>query len=500
MNIKFKTSNLKALSIIYLAFPFFIFFLGWLKLPIGIGLSIVLSFGIFKTITEKTKISYIQVPLFQFIAIFAIIIFWLLFSGAGGFGYQNHDYYKHNSLMKDLATQQWPVSYQLGEGKKLLSHYLAYYLPGPGLFYALGWKYVNMANFIFTICGVILSVFWLLRFVGKYSFWVLLIFIFGSGAHIFILLYNHGFQIFNVLSENIEKHKYMFWLNCLSVNDNPINNINFMSVSDMLYWGPQHAIGCWLAIGMLVNDWADKNIKYAPFYISLIAFWAPLVLVGLAPFLLYIIVNQRFKNIFNEVNLVVAPIIFVVIAIFLTSIKTNELLHHFLFHDRTAEKISLWQQLLAYSYFLLVEVIIWWLPAYIFLQKTVMKKYNSLYWLALILLCAIPLFRYGQWNDWCTRASLPSLYIIYCMMAMAIIYSKSIKSKVYLSLIVIISAASPIVLILTSLNENGYRIKWTPPAEQFIGDLPSASVGFPVTQFVAEPDCFFYKYLAKTKQ
>jgi hypothetical protein len=499
MNIKLKVSNLKAMSIIYLAFPFFIFFLGWLKLPIGILLSVILFIGVYKTIIEKTKQNYIQIPVLQFVSIIILVSLWVLFSGAGGFGYQNHDYYKHNSLMKDLAIEHWPVSYKLAEGQKFLSHYLAYYLPGPSLFYQMGWKWINLANFIFTFSGVLLAIFWILKFVGKYSFWVIAIFIFGSGAHLFVIIYTHGFEVFDFLTNNIKTHGHLFWLNCLSINKEPINTLNFMTVTDMLYWGPQHAISCWLAIGMLLNDWMDKNIKYSPFYISLIAFWAPLVLVGLAPFLLYAIVNQRFKEVFNWVNLVIAPIIFMVIAIFLTSIKTNELIHHFIFHDRSEKGISTFSQILAYIYFLIVEVFIWWLPSYLVLQKTVMKKFNSIFWLALVLLCVIPLFRYGQWNDWCTRASLPSLYIIYCMVAMAIFYGKSKKIKLALIAICLLCSVSPISLILASLNHNGFKIKWSPPKVEFISDLPTASVGFPVDQFVADPDCFFYKYLAKNK-
>lgn len=499
MNLRININSLKIASVIYLALPYFIFFLGWLKLPIGIILSIVLLIGLYIFAKNQPKNIFSQAPLFQLICCILVVLLWVLFSGAGGFGYQNHDYYKHNSLLKDLTIQHWPVSYNLEAGQKYLSHYLAYYLPGPGLFHALGWKYVNLANFFLTLSGVFLSIFWLLRFVGKFSFWVVLIFIFGSGAHIFVLLYENGGNITSLVADNINNHKYLFWLNCLNINKEPINTINFMSVSDMLYWGPQHAIGAWLAVGLLLNDWMDKNIKFAPFYISLVAFWAPLVLVGLAPILLFVLVNEKFKGVFNLINMIIAPIIFSVIALFLTSIKVTELTQHFIFHDRSSMGISLANQVFAYLYFILVEVLIWWAPAYFVLQKTAMKKYNGLFWVVLALLITIPLFRYGQWNDWCTRASLPSLYILYCMMAMAILYAKSVKIKAFLISICAICSLSPSILMLSSLKANGFKIKWSPPAEEFIGDLPSASVGFPVDQFVADPDCLFYKYLAKSK-
>lgn len=499
MNFKFNISLLKIASILYLAFPLFIFFIGWFKLPISLFLCGLLGWGLALVIKNQQQKIFFEAPVFQIVILFSIVLFWLLISGAGGFGYQNHDYFKHNSLLKDLTDQTWPVSYNLPNGKKYLSHYLAYYLPGPALFYSLGWKYVNMANFIFTVIGVVLSVFWALRWVGKFSFWVLIIFIFGAGSHLFILLYQHGFNLPEIIVENIQNHKYLFWLNCLNVNGSPINNINFMSVSDMLYWGPQHAIACWLAMGILLNDWLDGNIRFSPFYVSLVAFWAPLVLIGIAPFLLYVLVSERFKGIFNIVNLIIAPIIFGVIALFLTSIKTNELIHHFLIHNRESDGISISQQIGAYLYFIVVEVLIWWVPSYLVLRKSSLKKYNQLFWLVLFVLLLVPFFRYGQWNDWCTRVSLPALYLLYLMMAMAIFEVKVWSKKIYLIAICVICSLSPIILMLSSLNETNYRIKWAPPKAEFIGDLPSASVGFPVEQFVADPNCLFYKYLAKTK-
>ncbi|MES2796792.1 MAG: hypothetical protein V4683_12550 [Bacteroidota bacterium] len=499
MNLKISISSLKVISVIYLAFPYFIFFLGWLKLPIGVFLSLLLLVGLYLYSKGQNDPKIPQIPLFQLIAIFLIVLLWVLFSGAGGFGYQNHDYYKHNSLLKDLTDQHWPVSYIVDSGKKFLSHYLAYYLPGPGLFASLGWKYVNMANFFLTLTGVLIAVFWLLRFVGKFSFWVLFVFILAGGAHLLILYFTHGGSLAHFLKDTIQNHGNMFWLNCLNINGQPINKINFMTVSDMLYWGPQHAISCWIGMGLLLNDWLDKNIKYSPFYISLIAFWAPLALIGIAPFLLYFLVLEKFKGIFNWVNMLIAPIIFIVIGIFLTSIKTNELIHHFLIHDRSVDGISILNQIVAYFYFLCVEVFIWWIPAFLILRKTPLKKYNGLYWLVLALLMVIPLFRYGQWNDWCTRVSLPALYVLYAMMAMAIINVKQLKIRLLLITVCLICALSPITLIMSSLNSSGFKVQWTPPVYEFIGDLPSASVGFPVDQFVADPDCFFYKYLAKTK-
>jgi hypothetical protein len=493
--IKIPISVLKILTVFYLAFPYFIFFLGWLKLPIGIFLSVTLLYGLYIfTKSQSIATPNFKISLSNLILCILIVLIWVLFSGAGGFGYQNHDYFKHNFLQFDLTKQTWPVMYHLKNGTKYLSHYLAYYLPGPAIFYGLGWKYVQLANFFLTLSGILLAIFWMLRFVGKFTFWIVLLFIFASGTQIFTLIFQNGTQSLPLILDKIRNHGFLFWMNGLGILP-----INFMSASDMLYWGPQHAISCWLAIGLLLNDWLiDKNLKHSPFYISLIAFWSPLGLIGLAPFLLVALINTKFKAIVNAVNLLIAPIVFVVIALFLTSISTTELLHHFLIHDRSADGITILSQIGAYFYFVTFEILIWWVPAYLVLKNKVNETYKLLFWTALVVLLLTPFFRYGLYNDWCTRVSLPALFVMYVMMLLAILKVESKNIRMVLLSICIVSALGPAILILSSIRSMGYRIKWEPPLEQNMQDL--SKTDFPVEQFVADPDCFFYKYIAKQKE
>jgi hypothetical protein len=491
MTIKLSIPRLKILSVVYLAFPYIIFFMGWLKQPIALALTVVLLYGLFIYQKNQAQKTIIEIPLLQLALIAGITLIWMLFSGAGGFGYQNHDYYKHNYLQYDLFLQKWPISYQVADQTKYLSHYLAYYLPGPAIFASLGWKYVQLANFIFTFSGVLLAVFWLMKFLGRFSYLALILFIFCSGLHIFILIYDHGFNLWPVMAEKIKNHGFVFWTNSLGILP-----LNFMGNSDMLYWGPQHAIATWLAIGLLINDWLlDNNLKYSPFYISLIAFWAPLVLIGLAPFLLVALISIRFKGIFNELNLIIAPIVFGVIALFLTSIETGDLLQHFIFQSKPIQSASYLSQALTYLYFITVEVLIWWAPSYLILKNHVSKQYKALFITALVVLFFTPLFRYGLYNDWCSRVSLPALFVVFSMAIMAIFISKSTPQKVLLSSLFAAASIGPIILIAGSIRYSHYKISWQPPVEKQMRNLPATD--FPIEQFVASPDEPFFKYFAK---
>ncbi len=497
--IKFKISTLKSISVIYLGFPLLIFFIGWLKLPIAILASLVLLYCLYKYVSENNSIEYETISVKNLILIIVILFIWILFSGTGGFGYQPLDYLKHNALFKDLITESWPISYQIKGKEMFLAHYLAYYLPIPTLLGGFGWKLVMLGTVLWTALGLFLSTFFWLRFIGKYSYYLVIFFILASGVQIFVLIYQYGFETGHVLLEKIRNHGYLFWLNGLTKNGTQILQITFPSNTDMLFWAPSHALPCWLGTGFLINDWKDKTLKYSPFVISLIAFWSPLVMVGMAPLLLIAILQDKNKTWLNYINLVFAPIIFGFISSFLLSINAKDLPHHLIFTDRSAtDGISLKRQIFAYCYFISMEVLIWWLPAYWIIKNNINKKIKQLFWVVLILLLTIPLFQYGVWNDWCGRVSMPTLFLFHALIAYSFVNANS-KQKLVLGAIFLLALAAPMTALLGSARNYKNNFSWAPPKYEEVKLIPEATKSWPIDQYVADKNTFFFKYLAKEK-
>ena len=73
--------------------------------------------------------------------VFLVAVVWTGLSGPGGFGNQSYDYIKHNSLLRDLTFDPWPLFYDVfnqkgrGIGPDLRRVFHALLSPG-----GVGWK------------------------------------------------------------------------------------------------------------------------------------------------------------------------------------------------------------------------------------------------------------------------------------------------------------------------------------------------------------------------
>ena len=156
----------KLLSILYVSFSLIPFFLGWVKLMYGIPLLLLLLLGIYNYTRYLNFQSFQTVEKKDFFLGLLVIFIWVAFSGAGGMGFQVSDLFKSNTLLEELTKRPWPLEYDVDGEKMYLSHYLAYYLPGPTLVGFLGYKYAQLFLFFYTLMGVSLGFFWLYRFAG----------------------------------------------------------------------------------------------------------------------------------------------------------------------------------------------------------------------------------------------------------------------------------------------------------------------------------------------
>ena len=488
-------SLLKAVTVVYISFSLFPFFLGWVRPYYSIPLSVLLVFGLYqyiKNLDFRLKEFY---PQKQVIGFLIILFLWVSFSGSGGMGYQITDLYKSNTLVKELTNHSWPLEYNVEGQKMYLAHYLSYYIATPAVVGFLGFKAAQLALFIYTFIGVVLGFFWLFRFVkgNMIGFAVFMIF-FGGVATVSVLL-SQDAGIFEVLKSKILNHGYLFWLNSWETIP-----LNYMSVTDMLYWTPQHALAAFLGLGLILNDgWVDESIEYLPFKLSLLAMWSPMVLVGLFPLLVFVLLKFKLKGFWNATNLLIAPILFFVQAAYLLSIESGELVQHFIFTDMSAQGVSFTKQIGIYLYFLFFEVFIWAIPAFLIIQKSLKANEKSFLLFVVFLLCLIPLYRFGLWNDWCTRVSMGSLLVL-AIYSYKAVNSSSGWQRAVILFVAILGAKAAFIGIAGSARYAGYRPHFMSPDEQQVLSLPEICVGYPITQFVASEDTFFFTHLVKEKE
>lgn len=483
--------HLKTLSLLYAAFPLFPFFLGWIKPIIGIPLVLLLVYGIY-TYAINQKKQYYHVSLLQFIGLFLLILCWISISGAGGMGFQQSDHLKNNILARDLSNNSWPLLYIIEGKTTFLAHYLGFYLPGPAVFGKLGYRYAQFATFAYSFIGIFLGMFWVLKTSNffKWTFGIFVI-LFG-GIHIVSFLIKFQENTLTEILFRMNNHGYVFWSNSWDILP-----LNFLNLTSMTQWTPQHFIPGLLGAGILLQDGViEKNIKYSPFFLSILAFWSPLVLVGLAPYLLYFVIKGRFSKVFNHINLLVAPVIFLVVAIYFAALDSGELLKHFIFSLPQKNNFSLIEKIGTYIYFLFFEVLIWLIPIWVYLRPKLDNANKGLLSILSITICLIPLYRFGIWNDWCSRVSIASLVFLAYFTWKALNQTKP-TAKIIFSCLLLFSSLGPVIDIYGSLKHTNFSVRFMPPDEKNMATLPEICITYPVTQFVAKDDTFFYKYLAK---
>jgi hypothetical protein len=402
--IVFSDSILVKLAILYLALPYLLFFFGWLRKPIAAVLSGILLISywlVWRKIDQEGggTTSYLQGnKSWLFLAILVLGI-WLILAGAGHFADQVGDYKKHNLILSHLIHQPWPVVQHITDKNAyVLVYYLAYYLPA-GLFgKVFGLLAANVFQYFFTLLGLLLAFFFFLSFArGKKPTLAALIFILFGGMDLAGWLILKG--KFPVLGEYIYP-----WSQSLS----------YQGMTDILFFVPQQALPGWIVTGVFL--WSlthKKGFGYLIFIWSLTFLWAPWISIGLLPLLAWTLLSNlsRWKDFVTIANIVPVLVNGIVLGIYYST-NQSSLGYNGWAWDFTVPWVS------TYLVFILVEFLV--LALCIGLTLRTQKPLFSLLWVAVIPLLFIPFYHSGVFNDFCMRASIPSLTIL-MMLSMRVI-------------------------------------------------------------------------------
>lgn len=108
---------LSAATLVYLALPYFIFFLGWLRLPLALPLTALLCAALWSAVRQllpdRRSVSFRDLVPGTAVNCafgFAALVILLYISGVAGFGFQTPDWEKHFAIVNDLARNPGPCS------------------------------------------------------------------------------------------------------------------------------------------------------------------------------------------------------------------------------------------------------------------------------------------------------------------------------------------------------------------------------------------------------
>ena len=485
-----KSDIVNKIAYMYMTIPIIIFVLFWLEWYIVLPMIILLLFCVYK-IWKHEETENFSNEVFKekkkCIIILLILFFWVAISGIGKLAYQNEDHIWRNTMFESLCQYRWPVVRDiLQDGvwvERGFSYYIGFWLPAAAVGKVFGVEVGYFVQVIWALIGVFLLYYKICELFKKVLIWPLFIFIFFSGMDI-LGCYLFGMDIFEFSSTlHLE-----VWC----------SQLQYSSFTTQLFWVFNQAIPAWLATMMILSTKNNKNIV---FIYATTLLHCTLPAIGMLPILFCKILKTKYgKNKQFHIEWWKCLCRDVVTFENITGILIVILSMLYLARDASIEKFTLFSfqngGWLLYILFLLMEIGGLAIVSY-WANKTNMWYYVCLVWL---IICPLPQV-YGE-NNFCMRACIPALLILYLCVIKAILYYKRNSMKIHLAsltIVLLIGAVTPVHEILRSFW--GARTAyWSEEKTVAAESLTIEDVLTNDYESVNVSESFFFQYLAQKKE
>ena len=425
-------------TLAYLGLPLLIFLLGWLKpfyaMPLAVLLVLLLvRWGNGRRERAKGEVrdeagaescagpsAGLGVKSLLICGVVALL--WTAASGAGGFGFQTADWHKHNAVLKVLLSSDWPVLF--GPDKSLVYN-LGYYLPAAAfgkLFGATdaGWTAVNLFVYAWTAVGVCLVLLWFVHHVrGRPELFAPLFVVLG-GLDVIAWL--------TVPRDGLEMEPFPAG----------IGYLQFSGMAAALNWAPQHTLPAWLGAALFLQLKDEPGLyRNAMLLGGCLLLWSSFAALGIALLMAawLMIRPQLVRDALSPSALLQQTggiLLSSVVVLYIMS-SNFSMLHGFF--AATITEHGLWPR---YAYFLLMEFGLVAIAAFLLLPPGSHRR--KLLIALSIILALIPLYRIGWSHDMAMRASLPALFVFWCLV-LSSFHDRHLNSLRTITLKTLITAA-----------------------------------------------------------
>ena len=421
---------LNKFTFLYLYIPTVIFLFGWCKLYISIPLFILLSIILVKMFSNYKEefnnekvINYFKKNKKQILILLFISLLYVFLSGIGGYVYQNYDHIYRNSLFESMINNSWPILEHNGE--IYMVYYFALWLPAALMGKIFGVEFGYFFFYIWCTIGVFLFFNYIKDFSKKHYLLPILIFVFFSGLD-FIENFLYGGDPGTIFS----KAYHIEWS----------TGYQFSSFTTQLFWVFNQCIPAWLLTFYILSL---KDNRIIGLLIAMSLIFCTLPSVGLAILALYKIFydngikkkdfKEWLKHTFTWENLLVGVPILIIFGLFVKSNAAGGVIIYGIPQFR----------ILNYILTIIYEVGI-----YYFLVHKYHSK-NPLFYVSFIFLLLCPMLSINGAGDFCMRASIPSLLVLYMFVVKTLDESHKKKDrKTFIALIMILAIGA-----ITPLNE-----------------------------------------------
>lgn len=403
-----------SLSIMYIILPIIMFLFGWIKLPITLIVSVLIILtvvSLIKNIETGDEISITKNIRFWLFSL-AVIALWTLFSGIGKFSYQTGDFIVRNPMFRDLYLYSWPVTYDLSIQPDLVKnimgdaqtatyvYYFTWWLPAAfvaRVLYVMGMEtfrvemIANIVLYVWAVLGLFLTFYCLVRYLKRYSYWILSSFILFSGLDIIPVL---------IKEWRLPVNGHIEWWAIY---------VQYSANTTQLYWVFNQSIPIWLIVAVLLILRDSKNKAG---WASLCVAYSPYATIGMIPIAVDAILHRdgnklkvRIQNAFSIENTLFPLALGVIFGLFYYLQLTAGAANGGVLFKLHPE----FKTVTIYIIFVVVEFLV-----YFYIMGRTGCKYKF-YAVTFIELLLFPLYKSGMFNDFAMRASIPALFILMVM-------------------------------------------------------------------------------------
>ena len=490
--------HLKIATVSYLLLPNVLFMLTWLNLiwaSVGFAVSAYAFYSFLKATKESREdFSVLRTPKMQastllYLAVFTLVLGVLFSLGNFGLG-QSYDYFKHNTIVKELIEKPFPVVYEnetrYGVLKEpaILGYYMAYYLPTAVICKVIGLEASNVLLYIWGAIGLFISFSWL-YFLSPKNLNIILVFVvFLLGATLFKpYLYAH-YLLKDFVS--LPMIQYFIWPSGISFN---LVNVHY---------SPQHHIVTTVGVFFVYYEsFIRKDNRFVLFFVSLLLMWSFLGAFSVGIIAAFLVLYRRFSGFFTVANLLGGGVItFIMAAYFLAHFQDNR---YSGFIWTFADISGYLYQKPILSLFALVAYCTFEIGVYLFfMYKLFASKSTYKDKLVLLIFCAAyfilsPLFRLGFNNDLAMRLISTIKILIFLLLIGT--YADMLKVQISTKFLQIYMVFTVILGIFSSLT----TLKWDKvPTIAQSPSINKADIPQEIfLQYFAKKNSFFGNYLMR---
>jgi hypothetical protein len=424
----------------YLVLPLVIFLAGWFNLWASVALISCVGVSLIPLVWGRLSGPGPGISVSVVLLSFAMAAIWAYLGGIGHFRFANADWLIRDAVLRDLVVSPWPVGYGELQGQEtLLRTTVAYFLPAAALGKSLGLQAAQALLLVWTALGAglfFLQVIALLPRGKSAVVTALLVVMLFSGMDVVGSVLNGG-EYF-ISSWRIDSH-LEWWA----------EDYQYSSMATQLFWVPNHALGGWLFVGVLLRN---EQVTYGLMPIALVSLilWSPLAAAGVVPFALWryatIIWSGRSPCVLHPRTWIGA----LLVAIPVVGYVTLDLggIHKGIVSLTPMSYVRVLQ-----FFFLEVGIFGWIVCA---------LRPSALPIIALIVLFVLPIASIGPANDLVMRASIPSLAVLAIAVCMALTApAESARAKLLRRILIVFLCAGA-VTPMQEIARSFARPRWDP--------------------------------------